>query len=286
MQPGRLWQIDSNGIIQNDAHHEAIQPPYAALVNAAVQSYVDHIGNDLDSIYVTGSVARGMTVAGESDLNMVAVTGENIDPDLVLQDWIEPAERAIEANHSVVRRVELEIWPYHYVFTDPTRFSIGAFILKTNSVCRWGSDLALSLPDYKITPGIANDDLVQIAEDVAAAQTAISADPGANNVRNWSRSIAKSLLWAGFGLVQMQTGVHTRDVDMCYRYFAQHYPGHAADLRRMLDYVTTPTDDVQTLQADLERCGGWLIAQADKWLDQYNPARDLALLIDDVEAIE
>ena len=285
-RPGRLWQIDSSGIIQNDARREYIQPPFDALVNAAMQAYVDHIGADLDSIYVTGSVARGLVVAGESDLNMFAVTGDNVDPDLVMQAWVGAAERDLVNHHPCVSEVQLEIWPYYYVFTDPTRYAIGAFILKTHSVCLWGSDLALSLPDYAITPGIANDDLVQIADDIADAHDATADDPSAANVRYWSRWISKNLLRAGFGLVQMQARVHTRDVDLCYHYFAQHFPDHAADLRCALDFVSTPLDAADALHDYLENVGGWMIAQADKWLDQHNPPHDLALLIDDVEEIE
>ena len=285
-KPGRLWSIDDHGVIQNDARREYLQPPFSALIDNAVRAYVDHIGSDLDSIYVTGSVARGLAIEGQSDLNMFAVTDDNVDPDLVMRDWIKSAEADLILKHPCVREVQLEIWPYYYAFTDPTRYAIGAFILKTHSVCVWGSDLALSLPDYGVTPGIANDDLVQIADDIADTRAAITDDPNPVNVRYWSRTIAKNLLWAGFGLVQMEAGVHTRDMDRCYHYIAQHFPGHAADLRRALDMVDNPSEDAAMLHAYLDNVGEWLIAQANKWLDQYNPSRDGALLIDDVEEID
>jgi hypothetical protein len=214
------------------------------------------------------------------------VTADNVDPDLVKQGWIDTAERDLLARYPCVSDVQLELWPYYYVFTDPTRYSIGAFILKTHSICLWGSDLTLSLPDYKISPGIANDDLVNIADDITDALDAIADDPSTTNVHYWSRSIAKHLLWAGFGLVQMQTGVHTRDVDICYATFTQHFPGHAADLRRALEMVSAPLADADALKNYLDDVGRWLTAQANKWLDQHNPPHDLALLVDDVEEIE
>jgi hypothetical protein len=74
----------------------------------------------------------------------------------------------------------------------------------------------------------------------------------------------------------MQAGVHTRDVDLCYQYFAQHFPGHAADLRRALAMVSAPLEDANVLNDYLDTVGGWLIAQAEQWLDQYNPPRDTA----------
>ena len=283
---GRLWQIDTNGCILNDAHHDYIQPPFDALVRDAVQAYVDHIGQDIDSIYVTGSVSRGLAVAGESDLNMFAVTTDSVDPDLVLQDWIMNAEEALIAAHDCVRDVQLELWPYYYVFNDPARFSIGGFILKTYSVCLWGGDLAVQLPEYRLTPAIANDDIVQVEDDLQDALSEITDDPTVANVRYWCERAAKSVLRSGFGLVQMAEGVHTRDVDLCCAYFVRHYPQHAGAMARILDYAQNPVADGDAVARWLAEARHWFLPLADAWLDDHNPARDPALLVDDQEEIE
>jgi hypothetical protein len=275
--------MDASGLILNDAHTDQIRPPFRALVDDVVQAYTRHISADIDSIYITGSVARGLAVEGLSDLNAVAVLAARVDPDLVLQDWIPTAEAALRAQHPCVTDVQLELWPYYSVFTDPARFAVAAFVLKTHSACVWGVDLSSQLPDYRITPAIANDDLVQLADDLADARAALQADPDETTVRIWTRFAAKCILRAGFGLVQMQEGVHTRDADLCYHYCARHYPGHADDLRRALSYVDQPPSRADQALTFLDTVGAWMIARADAWLDDHNPTRELALPVDDIE---
>lgn len=286
MKPGRLWPLDANGHIHNDARRAHLTPPFDAVVAAALRAYTDHIGPDIDSIYVTGSVARDVAVAGVSDLNMFAVLNSNVDPDLVLQDWVYAAEEAILEQHPCVSDVQLERWPYYYVFDDPARFSIGAFIIKTHSVCLWGGDLSTQLLDYNVSPAIANDDLVRIGPDMADAIDAIEADTSADNVSDWCWHLSKDILRAGFGLVQMSEGVHTRDIDLCYTYFAQHYPDHADEMRRVLDCAQTPSGDADEVLRLLDEVRRWLLPLVDVWLDAHNPQRDLALLVDDLVEIE
>ncbi|MBZ0299526.1 MAG: hypothetical protein K8J31_07300 [Anaerolineae bacterium] len=288
MEPitGRLWRIDRSGIIVNDAHTDLIQPPFTALIEDAIRAYSDHIGGDIDSIYLTGSVARGLAVEGRSDLNAFAVLAAAVDPDLVLQDWVTDAECDLLERHPCVSDVQLELWPYYSVFTDPARFSAPAFILKTHSACLWGVDLSTQLPDYRISPAIANDDLVQLVDDLADSAEGIEADPSDDNVRSWCQFAAKSILRSGFGLVQMQEGVHTRDVDLCCAYFVQHHPAYANHMRRALHCATDPIEEAESALSFITGIGGWLIPLADEWLDQHNPARELALPVDDVEAWE
>lgn len=282
----RLWPLDSQGFILNDARRELIRSPFEAAVLDAVQAYIDHIGEDIDSIYVTGSVARGTAVAGESDLNMFAVTADTVDPELVLQEWVYDAEADLLDQHPCLSDVQLEIWPYYYVFNDPARFSIGAFILKTHSVCVWGSDLAPQLPEFRMSPPIANDDLVQIEADIDTAIEEIEAYPQPDNVRHWCRHAAKQILRAGFGLAQMESGVHTRDVDLCYTYFAEAYPDHAGAMRGVLDVAFNPVDDADRALHWLQTVRGWLLPLVDAWLDDHNPDRNLALVVGDQEEME
>ena len=284
--PGRLWRTDDNGFILNDASLDQIPPTYRALVADAVRAYETHIGGDLDSIYLTGSVPRGLAVEGQSDLNTFAVLATGSDPELVLRDWMPAAEDALHAQHPIVSSVQLELWPYYAVFDDPRRFSIEAFIIKTHSACVWGVDLSTQLPDYRVSTAIANDDLVQVADDIADAHQAIAADPQAANVQAWCRFAAKALLRSAFGLMQMQEGVHTRDVDVCCRYAIRHFPEQADMLQQALNYTARPSTSASDALYFLDTAGRWIIAQAEDWLDQHNPDRALDLMIDEIDADE
>lgn len=284
--PGRLWRIDSQGFIMNDASPEQIVPPFSALVDETVQKCTDAIGADIDSLYITGSVARGLAVEGQSDLNVFVVLDAASDPDLVLRDWVPDAEAALRAGHPCVSDVQIELWSYYSIFTDPARFSIGAFILKTHSACVWGVDLNTQLPDYKITPAIANDDLIQLEADLADSVDALERMTSEEAAAAWCRFAAKAGLRAGFGLVQMPAQVHTRDVDLCADYFRKYYPQHTDDARSALRYAIQPTRSAHEALAFVKHLQSWLLPLGDDWLDQYNPDREPDLPVDDVEEME
>ncbi|MAS34835.1 MAG: hypothetical protein CL610_12565 [Anaerolineaceae bacterium] len=284
--PGRLWRIDHSGYILNDASIDALQSPFAALVQDAVVACTQQISDDIDSIYLTGSVARGMAVPGLSDLNVIVVLHAARDPDLVMRDWVPAAEETLLAAHPVVSEVQIDLWPYYSVFTDPACFSTPGFILKTHSICVWGVDLGSQLPDYKVSPGIANDDLARLEDELAVIHEGLAEPLAEHEVRLWCTHTARTILRAAFGLVQMQAGVHTRDVDLCCEYAIGGLPEHADDLQLALRYADQPVGDVTAVQQLVERVEGWLVDRANDWLDQYNPDRDPDLRVDDVEERE
>jgi uncharacterized protein len=281
MPNGRLWRMDDEGYILNDAHAAYIRSPFDRTVQDAIAAYTESIVHDVHSIYICGSVARGLAVEGKSDLNVFAVLNEFSDPDLVLRDWRTAAEETILDKHPSITDIRLDLWPYTYVSGDPAYFSIGAFIIKTQSVCVWGSDVTSELPEYRVSPHIANDDIVQIKDDVQDALDDIQANP--RRVRGVCHRVSKNLLHTGFSLVMLDEGIYTRDLDVSHEYFAKHYPDYSDAMRQALEYAHNPPRDPQPVVNMLNQLGGFLIAEADKWLDRYNPERHIALPTDEFE---
>jgi uncharacterized protein len=279
---GRYWRTDEAGYLLNDADRSLIAAAFWPLVDAVVAAYVRHVGDALHSIYITGSVARGTAIAGQSDLDTFAVLGDEVDPLLILQGWMDDAEQAIGAQFAgVISHVQLDLMPPDAVADQPEDFAIGAFIIRTHSACVWGPDLAPELPDYNLNDplvrlAIANDDLVQIGPDIAEAIAELAADGSAGNVAYWGRRIGKNMLRTGFGLTTLATPRHTRDADLCCAAFAEAYPAQAGAMRTVLAMVDAPPTDADAPLALLRGFGAWLADEADRWLDAYNPERRLA----------
>ena len=277
---GRLWQIDERGYLINDAKLEHIQPRFQAVMDDVIHEYVSNIGKDIHSIYLTGSIPRGLAVEGKSDLNAIAVLEYYSDPELVLQDWIEPAEKAIVAKHDCVSDVQMELYPHGWLLFDESEFSIAAFILKTHAVCVWGADISPDLTEYKFTDkatriAIANDDIVQLDPDVDEAIHEIETEKSSANVKYWCKRICKNIVHAAFGLVMVDERVHTRDIDISVRYFLKHYPNEQDNIQQAVDFIANPTESAQDILDYLKSFGYWLGSQCDLWLDHYNPDRDL-----------
>lgn len=275
-QPGRYWPIDENGFLLSDADRKYLTGPFDRAVKAAVQVFADQIGPDIDSIYVTGSIARGRAIEGRSDLDLVVVLAEETDPELVKQDWINPAINELVDAHPLITGVELELWPYGYVFRDPEEFSSGAFIITTQSICVWGADLTPQLPRYNMRHGItrkaiANDDIIQFEFEYQDAVEALQQNPGPTEIHYWATRLSKKLLRTGFSLVMLQEGSFTRDLDLCAEAFSRHYPHQAAAAKHALEYIDNPPDDPARFLTFLQQYGSWMVDQCDKWLDEHNP---------------
>ncbi len=277
---GRLWQVNANGFLVNDAKKENLTPQYQAVIDDVIQAYRDHIDNEIHSIYVTGSVPRGLAVEGQSDLDMFAVLEYYTEPELVMQDWIPEAEQTIAEKHDCVSNVQMETWIHGWLLHDPTEFSVSAFILRTHAVCVWGADMSPDVTAYQFSKretrlAIANDDIVQIDPDIEEAIEEIELDDSADNIRYWCKRICKNMIHAMFGLVMVDEFVHTRDIDVSVKYILKHYPDKRPDVEQAVNYIQSPTKSKQELLDFLNAFGQWLIDECDTWLDEHNPDRYL-----------
>ncbi len=50
-------------------------------------------------------------------------------------------------------------------------------------------------------------------------------------------------------------------------------------MRRALEYAITPIIDTNVLLLFLNEFGTWMVSEADKWLQLYNPTRELNMKI-------
>jgi hypothetical protein len=284
---GRLWQIDGQGNILNDARRDLIQPPFAAVMQDVVAEFTRHIEADVHSIYITGSIPRGLAVAGESDIDMFGVLEYHVDPELVMQDWIPLTEGNLLKKHAdVITDVQIELYPQGYVFRNPNEFSPGAFIIATHSVCVWGSDITPELPAYNIKDrltrlAIANDDIIQLMPDIDEVYDEVEIDTSPENVRYWCKHICKNMVRTGFSLLMETLQAHTRDVDVACQYFCQQFPMQRPPMEKALGWITNPTETPEQLFDLLDTHGEWLIDQCEGWLEAHNPQRREFFLLGD-----
>jgi uncharacterized protein len=222
-------------------------------------------------------MARGEAQVGYSDFDFIAVLDYSVDPELVKQDWIAPTmQRLSEQYATLAKGVEFDLWPQGYLFRDPDEFSPGAFILATQSICVWGSDLVPELPRYTLhhmptLHAIANEDLLYFTDDLQDIADQLSASPSDDEVRLLSRNLAKKITRAGFALALEQNREYARDIAQCGADFSRVYPDYADDMKRALRLYTHPTPQIGPLQNMLEGFAAQIEDIAAEWLDTYNP---------------
>ncbi len=271
---GRFWRLDADGFIQNDAGPEKILPPYSALVAEVRDAYLEHLGQSAHSIYVRGTVARGVAVEGVSDLDSFALVTCN--PEDLNLSWVEGVAKRLRARHPYVSGVDLECVESDEIGSTE-RFSELDLLMVTQTACIWGEEVIPNLPRYKPGVLVANSDISQIKPDTEEAVVGLNMDSGASNTCYWCRRIAKNIIRAGFSLTILRERSYTRDLYPCYRAFASRYPEQERGMRRAVEYALDPSLDAEEVKAFLSDFGGWMIEVADDWLEVHNPSREVEL---------
>jgi predicted nucleotidyltransferase len=274
---GRLWQIDEQGYIINDAALEKIVPPFSRAVAEMRDAYLKHLPGQIHSIYLRGSVARGQGVPDVSDLDNFAVI--TADPDSLDLSWCEAAAVDILRRHPFITSLGFDLESYDSIVVTDNHFNELSLQLRTQAVCLWGQDLIPTLPRYKLDVVVANCDICQIKPDIEEAIFELMADSSPQVTRYWCRRIMKNILRAGFSLVMLEERAYTRDLYPCYKLFARYYPEKESAMRHALELALQPSASAAEVLLFLNTFGPWLIATADHWLDRYNPSRELALKI-------
>ena len=68
---GRLWQLDPEGFLVNEAHSEKIVPPFDRVVTVVRETYLKYARENIHSIYLRGSIPRGLAIEGISDVDII-----------------------------------------------------------------------------------------------------------------------------------------------------------------------------------------------------------------------
>ena len=74
---GAVLSTDKDGYLIPDASLDKIVPPWNEAVNFIKEAYIKHLGERLHSVYIRGSIARGLAVEGISGLDSFALLRGN-----------------------------------------------------------------------------------------------------------------------------------------------------------------------------------------------------------------
>jgi len=89
----------------------------------------------------------------------------------------------------------------------------------------------------------------------------------------------KIIVRTGLALVITKENTYTRDLYPAYKMFSKYYPEKESDMRKALEYAITPIIDTNQLLSFLNEYGTWMVSEADKWLQCYNPNREINIII-------
>lgn len=266
---GDYFENDSEGYVINPASAEKIRSPWDKLIDAIKRSYIKKLGDRIHSIYVRGSVAQGLAIEGFSDIDTFALVLPGKEGNIQWQEapWAKDIHEEVQKIAGFpVRKTELMLTTYteDFIARNP---GLG-MVIKTQSACIYGNDLAPKIKRYK--PGremmlecwhLKNDiqNFTQLPVDIDDEQL----------VKKW-QSLMKTLIRSGFELVMEREEKYTNSLYRCYESFAKHYPEQKDYMYMALSTYINPITDKRLLMRFIDTFGVWLVME----LLQRSASRD------------
>lgn len=260
---GTILEVDAEGFLVGQSSAEKLHSPWQEAVEDIRDAYVDRLQERLHSVYVRGSVSRGTPVEGVSDIDTVAFI--NCSPDEIegIDEWISSMQQELQEKHPFCTKVELEVKPVEGILSGEN--TVGRAMVKINSVCIYGKDLAPELP--KVKPGRDmysmvwrfDQDIRRRVEQIKSGEIKLS--------DNQCRWIMKRILRSGMELVMEQEQAFTRDLYPCYEMFSKYYPERERDMYKALELSINFSNNQSEVLGLAEDLGYWLGAEIKEKLD-------------------
>lgn len=271
---GSLCSLDDKGYIINQSDPKKMNNQFREIIQRIKESCLSVLPKEIHSIYIRGSVPRGLGIEGVSDVDVIIITYS--DPQDLDLDWVEETEQLIDQRFPFINGVELGFYPLSEV-KESNYCSMIPFILKTYGICVYGENLISKLPDYKPDSSLANEHLIHLSSLIDKAKHDLSGNDDIEDIKDCCSWIMKIIVRAGIALVIVQEQSYTRDLFPAFKLFSKHYPDKKQKMRTALWYAINPLSNPEEILKFLDSFGDWIKAETENWLKVYNPTKEIHL---------
>lgn len=251
---GSFFQTDVDGFIVNTTSPEKIQSAWLPAVEMVRDAYKKHFGERLHSVYIRGSVAKGEAIDNISDIDSFAVV--TLSHDDIETSWSKDFVREIIEQFPFVVGVETGAIPLE----ELKGHKGDRIMIKTQSICVYGENLADTLPPLK--PGIDTAQHIKgIEREINKTKEWLQEERTNEEVERHCTWIMKRIIRSGFELVMERSQKYTRDLYPCYEGFSGYYPEKKEEMYEVLELAIEPTSDKKEIIAILDNLGNWLVKE-------------------------
>ena len=268
---GSYLELDEHGFLQSRADATKLKGEWLRAVQMLVDVYLERWSKDIHSIYVRGSLAKGLAVKGVSDIDSFAVLmpgkvqTESYDEFGV---WAEEVEESVQKTFSFVTGVEFGLETFERVRERDNPYT---FILKTEAACVYGQSLVESIDPYRLSPEVAFQTRF-FGQHLKQFNSEYPNEPE-DDKPAFIVWLMRRFLRLGMELVMVGEKRYTRDLYLCYESFAKHYPEQAAEMYRALELAVNPRTGPAT-DSLVQEFGAWLTGEAERKLTGWGYLKD------------
>ncbi|WPN51604.1 nucleotidyltransferase domain-containing protein [Pseudomonas sp. P9_2] len=211
----------------------------------------------LHGIYLYGSIARGESEAGVSDLDLSLILVE--PPDAPVLEQLESARLALEQRHPQVTKIDFDIGHRAQVLAPENRNSWG-FWLKHHCRCIWGEDLSLHFEPFRPSRSIA----LAVNGDFEQALTAYLVrieQAGTEHTRlGLQREASRALIRATHTLRAQDAQSWPQTLEDYVGLFVQHYPNMRVQIAYFLFEARNPSAEGEAFTTRLRAFLSWMVS--------------------------
>ena len=256
---GAFFPRTAEGYIVNPCDQRLIDEPYRPVIQALVEAYIREEGARLHSVYLRGSVPRGMVIT-PGDIDTFALIMTESDR-WRIPGWAAPCQQSLQTRFPQLVQTEMFVASYGPVkrslpdapVPDGTKTNPAlAMIIQTQSLCLYGEDLTPQIPPYQ--PGEQMMLYYRWLEDDIHAYT-----NGGQSVAALQQ-LLKTIVRSGFELVMPKIKQYTPDLYLCYRSFSDYHPKKEPLMRNALQaYLNPESTPSIIIQQVIEELAWWLV---------------------------
>ncbi len=256
---GAFFPKTAEGFLVNPCAPHLVDERFEPLLTLVKNELFERQASNLHSIYLRGSVPRGMADE-HSDIDVFAlVFSEKVG--LEEPEWVSSFEARIADRFSFPVRLDLHLAglaPVLRAFAKSDQPSGGksnpqlAMILQTQSLCIYGPDLIPRIPPYR-----PDENMMLAFRWLEADLAAFAKDETDTKAR---QQLLKTIIRSGFESVMPKIQQYTPDLYLCYVAFAETHPKRGRMMRDAL-YAWLNPEETKAEQIDLigRELGEWLL---------------------------
>jgi hypothetical protein len=245
---GRFLVADKSGYVQPDVGTDFIDQTWKPLVEFVSSSLMKR--QDVRSVYVRGSIPRGLAVKNVSDADFIYLSEVNFDSADSHLDEAAKADFPFVQELTLFRLNRAQFNKVHH----PQKRPYFHMLLKTQSLFLAGDDVAKDIEPFRIGPDMVSH-VFALANEFAKMPGLLSKTPIGleedqkkaieQSARRW---ISKRIVRSGFEVTMNRSDRFTRDLYLCYEQFSNFYPERSKQMYQVLVNCFSGEDDPMRYQ--------------------------------------
>ena len=224
---GRYLSVDGSGHVIPDVAFDrvgAVWQPLVAFVRDALTER-----KDVRSVYLRGSIPRGLAIENVSDADFLYLSETNFDSaDAELEQTVEtrfPFVKGLELSRldlaTLKRERPLPLRPYFHM------------LLKTQCLFLVGEDITRDIPPFKLGADMVSH-VFSLRAEFSRLPNLLAASRDSGEQQAMYRWFSRRIVRSGFEVTMDRNDRFTRDLYLCYEQFGRFYPDRAEEMFRVL----------------------------------------------------